>query len=118
MIKNIFKNLVTRSATRAYPIDVRPGFENARGELSNDIEGCTLCGICAKKCPSQCIDVDRKGGTWNLNPYACVFCGICVEACPKKCLVHSSDHKKPVRMKADILLKKEVKPKLKVVAEA
>jgi ech hydrogenase subunit F len=117
MIKNIFKNLVTGSATRAYPIEVRPGFDNARGELSNDIDGCTLCGICAKKCPSQCILVDRKSGIWEMNPYSCVFCGICVDACPKSCLVHSSGHKKPVRAKASVVLNKEIKPKLKVVAE-
>lgn len=116
MIKNIFRNFVSGPATRAYPIDVRPGFENARGELDNDIDGCTLCGICAKKCPSQCIRVERKKGIWELNPYACVFCGICVEACPKSCLVHDKSHKKPTREKAFLLLEKEVKPKLKVVA--
>ena len=116
MIKNIFKNFVAGSATRPYPIEVRPGFDNARGELANDIDGCNLCGICAKKCPSQCICVDRKGGTWELNPFACVFCGVCVESCPKKCLTHSPDHKKPVRRKAGILLKKETVPKPKLVS--
>lgn len=106
------------SATRAYPIDIRPGFENARGELANDMDGCTLCGICAKKCPSQCILVNRKEGKWELNPYACVFCGICVESCPKACLVHCVDHKKPAREKQSLVLTKEVPVKLKVVAGA
>ena len=117
MIKNIFKNLIGGSVTRAYPIEIRPGFENARGELTNDIEGCTLCGICAKKCPSQCILVDRKNNLWELNPYACVFCGICVESCPKSCLAHDRTHKKPTREKESLVLEKEIKPKLKVITE-
>ncbi len=117
MIKNIFKNFVAGSATRAYPIEIRPGFENARGELGNEIDICTLCGICAKKCPSQCIKVDRKADLWELNPFACVYCGICVESCPKKCLVHDRTHKKPARQKDWLILTKERKPKLKVIAE-
>ncbi len=117
MIKNIFKNFAKGSVTRAYPIEVRSGFENARGELANEIDGCTLCGICAKKCPSQCITVDRKANLWELNPYACVYCGICMEACPKKCLVHERSHKKPTRVKESLILIKERKPKLKVVTE-
>lgn len=115
MIKNIFKNFMAGSATRPYPIEVRPGFDNARGELGNDIEGCTLCGICARKCPSQCIRVDRKQRIWELNAFACVFCGICVESCPKACLVHDSSHKKPTREKTSLVLKKETKPELTVV---
>lgn len=115
MIKNIFKNLVTGSATRAYPIEIRPGFEHARGELSNEIEACIFCGICAKKCPSQCIKVDRKQGLWELDPYSCVFCGICVESCPKSCLVQDKNHKKPTRKKESLIMQKAVKPKLKVV---
>ena len=118
MIKNIFKNFIKGSATRAYPIEIRPGFENARGELANDMEDCTLCGICAKKCPSQCIRVDRKQSQWELDPYACVFCGICAESCPKSCLVHDSAHKKPVRRKESLVLRKVKKPKLRVVAKA
>ena len=117
MIKNIFRNLVAGSATRAYPIEIRPGFDNARGELENDIDGCTLCGICAKKCPSQCIRVARKQNLWEFDPYACVYCGICVESCPKSCLVQDKTHKKPTRMKETLILKKEVKRKLKVVAK-
>ena len=118
MIKNIFKNIVKGSATRHYPIEVRPGFKDARGELSNEVTECTLCGICAKKCPSQAITVDRKQRLWELNPYSCVFCGICVESCPKNCLVHSADHKKPVRDKVNIVLEKPEKPKLEAVKES
>ncbi len=115
MIKNILRNFVSKSATRPYPIDARPGFEHARGELDNRIDQCTLCGICAKKCPSQCIVVSKKERIWEVNPFACVFCGICVEACPKSCLVHSRTHKRPERKKTSLILHKNQAPKLEVV---
>jgi len=117
MIKNIFKNFVSKSATRAYPIETRPGFKDARGELTNKISQCTLCGICAKKCPSQCITVSRKAEIWEVNPFSCVYCGICVEACPKNCLIHYAEHKKPARIKTNLVLRKNESPKLKVMAK-
>lgn len=118
MIKTIFKNLVTPSATRAYPIDIRPGFKNARGELANKIRECTLCSLCAKKCPSAAIRVDRKAKVWEVNPYACVYCGICAEACPQNCLIHYTEHRKPVRQKTNLVLQKDEPATLKVVSPA
>jgi len=110
MIKNIIKNFVKKSVTRPYPIEVRPGFQGARGELSNQISRCTLCGLCAKKCPSQCIRVDRKARTWACDVSACVLCGICEEVCPAKCLSHYQMHRKPGRKHVTIDLKKDKPP--------
>ncbi|MEH0022527.1 MAG: 4Fe-4S binding protein [Desulfobacter sp.] len=117
MIKNIFRNFVSGSATRPYPIEVRPGFKDARGELANKIGECTLCGICARKCPSQCITVSRKDQYWEVDPFSCVYCGICVEACPQNCLLHYAEHRKPARKKSGLLLNKNESPKLTVVSE-
>ncbi|MCG8686311.1 MAG: 4Fe-4S binding protein [Desulfobacterales bacterium] len=117
MIKNIFKNFVSGSATRPYPIEIRPGFKDARGELGNKVSACNLCGICAKKCPSQCITVSRKTGVWEVDPYSCVYCGICVEACPKNCLFHYTEHRKPARKKEALTLTKNDSPKVKVRKE-
>ncbi|NJB68003.1 ech hydrogenase subunit F [Desulfobaculum xiamenense] len=100
----VLKNLFTRKATRLYPFEVRPTFEKYRGELVNNIETCIFCGMCSRKCPSQCISVDRKAGTWDLDPYACIGCGICVSNCPAKSLSMKNDHKKPVATKVMIKL--------------
>ena len=116
MIKTIFKNFVTKSATRPYPLEIRPGFKDARGELANKIRECTLCGICSKKCPSAAITVSRKEKTWQVDPYACVYCGICVEACPQNCLIHYTEHRKPVRSKANSVMLKDEPATLKVVS--
>ena len=60
MTPNVLKNLFAPKATRRYPREVRAPFESVRGALFNDIENCSFCGVCALKCPSQCITVDKK----------------------------------------------------------
>ena len=60
--------------------------ENAlsTGKIVNDIEKCILCGLCSRKCPQECITVDRTGEkTWSINRDDCVSCGACIEACKK-----------------------------------
>ncbi|EPR31591.1 4Fe-4S ferredoxin iron-sulfur binding domain-containing protein [Alkalidesulfovibrio alkalitolerans DSM 16529] len=86
MTTNVLKNLVGRYSTRLYPITTRAAFDAYRGELYNEIEKCIFCQNCARKCPSQCISVDKEIGTWVCDPFACVYCGLCVEACPVNCL--------------------------------
>jgi ech hydrogenase subunit F len=73
MTPNVLKNLSSHKATRRYPHEVRTPFENVRGELYNDIKNCTFCQVCAVKCPSQCITVDKKAATWTCDPFACVI---------------------------------------------
>jgi ech hydrogenase subunit F len=81
MTPALLRNFFSRRATRRYPRVSRPPFANTRGALQNDIATFTFCGICAAKCPSQCIEVDKKSATWQCDPFACICCGICVEQC-------------------------------------
>jgi len=114
MTPNVVKNLLSKKATRGYPFVVREPFQNYRGELVNSIEGCIFCGMCSKKCPSQCITVDRKAGTWECDPYACIYCSVCVDNCPTKCLSMNPVHRKPAAAKAMYSLQGEPpKPKKK-----
>ena len=85
MTKNVVANLFAKSSTRLYPFAVRGHFEGFRGTLNINIDECIFCSTCAKKCPSQCIEVDVKGRTWACDTFACVYCSNCVEACPTQC---------------------------------
>ena len=96
MTPNVLRNLLTHKATRRYPYQTRATFETVRGELYNDVDNCTFCGICAAKCPSQCITIDKKAATWTCDPFACVFCGVCVNACQAKCLHQKHEYRIPV----------------------
>ena len=95
MTSNIVRNLVVKKSTRRYPAEVRDPFAKARGELINDIERCIFCGTCEVKCPSQCIQVDRKACIWTCDPFACVYCGVCVDTCPAKSLFQKTEYRSP-----------------------
>jgi ech hydrogenase subunit F len=90
------RNLAARKATRRYPAQVRETFEKVRGELVNDIERCIFCGTCEVKCPSRCIEVDKKACIWTYDPFACVYCGVCVDTCPAKSLLQKNQYRPPV----------------------
>jgi formate hydrogenlyase subunit 6/NADH:ubiquinone oxidoreductase subunit I len=120
MVPNVLKNLITKYSTRNYPVVVREPFENARGELYNEIEKCIMCRACSLKCPSQCITVDPKKGVWECDPFACVYCGICVEVCPVECLHQKQAWRPAVREREQIVMQgtpKKAKPKKKVAKE-
>ena len=57
-----------------------------RGHIVNDMDVC-IAAACARVAARRAaLAVDRKGGTWSIDPYACVVCGECIESCPKHCL--------------------------------
>ena len=105
MTPNVLRNLFAKKATRRYPGQVRPPFGGMRGALSNAVETCTLCGVCAVKCPSQCLAVDKNADTWCYDPFACVLCGICVETCPTKSLHQADGYPPPLAVREAITLK-------------
>ena len=115
----VVKNLLSKPATRKYPFVVREPFPNFRGELLIDIDKCIFCGTCQRKCPSQCITVDKEKGTWQCDPHACISCAYCVDACPTKCLSMKDVHRKPMTEKITWIEQgTPPKPKKKVAKEA
>lgn len=93
MFGNVIKNLFSEPVTRRYPYEKRECFKNTRGQMGGiEIEKCIFCGICAKKCPSNAINVNREEKSWEIDKFKCIICGACVEACPKKCLYMEEEH--------------------------
>lgn len=82
----IMKNAFKSPATRLYPFVVRSPYDKQRGHVTIDAETCIACGMCARKCPANAIEVKRAEKQWSINRFKCIVCGFCVEACPKKCL--------------------------------
>ncbi len=117
MTATVIKNLFTRKSTRPYPHVVREPFELARGELYIDINDCIFCSICERKCPSQCISVDKKKGLWTCDPFACVYCGICMGVCPTRCLHHKKTWR-PVATEREMISMQGTPPKAKKKSSA
>ena len=75
--------MVKQPVTVCYPQEKLAAPERLRGHIVNDMDVCICCGMCARRCPAGALAVDRKGGTWSIDPYACVVCGECIESCPQ-----------------------------------
>lgn len=100
MMENVLKNLVSKPATRMYPIEKREPFKGSRGHIEGcDIEKCIFCGICQRKCPANAIAVNKAERSWEIDQFKCVICNACVDACPKKCITSSPSHKAPQSVK-------------------
>lgn len=82
MLPTILKNLFTGYATRMYPVQVREPFENARGHVVFLDDKCTMCGVCALRCPSVAITTDKEENKLTFYPLRCIVCEVCVQACP------------------------------------
>lgn len=108
--KTVLGSMVKKPVTVCYPLEEQPRPERLRGHIEIDMSTCILCGMCGKRCPAAAIEVDRKGGTWSINPYSCVACGECVSACPKKSLSMSSE-------KSAVATRKDPKVQTKPVEE-
>ena len=61
------------------------GAADADGDLTC-ADTCVFCGLCAKVCPADALEVDRKAKSWKVDTDACVKCGACIDKCPKKSL--------------------------------
>ena len=73
------------AAAPAAPVcDIKPRED---GKPVNDPARCVYCTICARKCPSGALTVDRAAKTWVLDEEKCVGCGACADTCPKKCII-------------------------------
>lgn len=104
--RRIIGNLFRKPATVGYPYEPAEYPERMRGHVEIEIETCITCGLCARSCPSQAIQVDRKAGTWTISRFDCVQCGCCVLVCPKKCLRMEKGYTEPdVEKKSDMFTK-------------
>ncbi|HEY44282.1 MAG TPA: 4Fe-4S binding protein [Anaerolineae bacterium] len=96
MISDISNSLFRRPITELYPFERRETPESLRGMLHWNSENCTGCGLCAKDCPANAIDLivlDKKAKRFVLSyhPDRCTFCAQCVHSCRQGCLEMSNE---------------------------
>jgi formate hydrogenlyase subunit 6/NADH:ubiquinone oxidoreductase subunit I len=83
------------AATTRYPFEPRHVIPGSRGQLVFTKQNCVFCTVCAKKCPTGALSVNRAQKRWGIDRLRCISCGYCVEACPKDSLALSTDHCRP-----------------------
>ena len=95
MTKLALKWSVSKPATSQYPFTPRIALARSRGRLEFTKDNCVYCNVCAKKCPTDALVVNRKEKQWIIDRLRCITCGCCVEACPKKSLAMATAHQGP-----------------------
>lgn len=94
------KGLVKKPETLQYPAETKEPYKDQKGTVINaNPKDCTLCTLCAKRCPTNAIDVDREKRTWAISHLNCIQCGYCIAGCPKKCLVMKGERPELVAKK-------------------
>ncbi len=78
--------------TSRYPFEPRKLLPNSRGTLRFAKETCAYCTVCAKKCPTGALVVNRAHKKWAIDRLRCITCGYCIEVCPKNCLSLDDNH--------------------------
>ena len=63
MGKVVLRSLFGKPATLMYPVVPREYTPITKGHMTIDIDTCIFCGLCAKKCPTHAITVDRNART-------------------------------------------------------
>ena len=89
-------NLFRKPATLMYPFKVRQYYAATRGHITIESEKCIFCTICAKKCPTDAISVNREAKEWMIDHFKCIACGSCIDNCPKKCLKMHNQYRAPL----------------------
>jgi len=109
MIKEITAAILKKPFTLQYPF-TRPHLpQSFRGRQVFHPDRCISCGLCARDCPAQAIDmVDVSGKKMPMiHLDSCIFCYICVEHCPRNALTESTFYELASTSKDDLVLKPE-----------
>lgn len=94
------KHLLSKPVTVQYPDEKLPIADAYRGRHALKQQGCRACGLCAKACPVDCIDIETERHakrviefkTFTIDYNKCLFCGLCVEACPASSLEMTKEY--------------------------
>ncbi len=104
------RTMLQGAVTVQYPHEREDPAPRARGVIALKEENCTVCMLCARKCPDWCIYIEghkeqrpprREGGRvrnvsvldrFDIDYALCMYCGICVEVCPFDALFWSPEY--------------------------
>jgi formate hydrogenlyase subunit 6/NADH:ubiquinone oxidoreductase subunit I len=110
--KEAFQNLFKKRATEKYPEAPANVAEGFRGKQVLNLANCISCGLCARECPSNAIEMVVVDGKKRplIHLDKCIFCYQCAETCPKKVFQTSKVFELAVTDKSTLVIKPEPLP--------
>jgi formate hydrogenlyase subunit 6/NADH:ubiquinone oxidoreductase subunit I len=86
---------LTQPPTSRYPFEPRHPIPGSRGQIVFTKDNCVYCTVCAKRCPTGALRVNRAQKAWTIDRLLCISCGCCIDVCPKDSLAFSTSHGLP-----------------------
>ncbi len=88
-------------------VPYREGMEKKHIAPAVDSELCTICGICAAKCPSGSIRIEA---TVQADPESCLLCHACVKICPTEAIAFQAPPLREIAEKLSQNCRERLKP--------
>lgn len=96
MCKTVVSSLRKKPFCQMYPFQPAKFHKHTRGHIKLDASKCILCTLCAKRCPTGAIEVDRVKGSWQINRYKCIMCIECIHSCRPLALINDNQYAPPM----------------------
>lgn len=93
LLFSLLDALIRGEETVSYPeteLELPNGF---RGAIQLDPEKCTGCGLCARDCPANALELVKESkSNYKLvyNPARCAYCGQCELSCHRGAISNSN----------------------------
>ncbi|MCD6325660.1 4Fe-4S dicluster domain-containing protein [Candidatus Bathyarchaeota archaeon] len=109
MIVEIASAVFKKPFTFQYPFTKPKVPEGLRGRQIFHPERCISCGLCARDCPAEAIEMVEVSGKKMplIHLDSCIFCYICVENCPRNALTESTFYELASTNKESLALRPE-----------
>ncbi len=70
--KTLARSLFGKPACKMYPAEPPVFFERTRGRIEMEASLCIVCTLCARKCPTGAILVDKEKNRWEIDRFKCI----------------------------------------------
>ena len=119
VVPEMFRLMLEKPTTEAYPFKPIQVPERFRGKLDIDPAKCTGCQVCSLVCPASVITMvdlgTRKVGDRELRVRrplfdlsSCIYCGECVDNCAFNALELTKQFEVATPNKADLMMRKAI----------
>jgi formate hydrogenlyase subunit 6/NADH:ubiquinone oxidoreductase subunit I len=109
LIKDMGSCIFKKPYTQQYPFVKTQAPDGYRGKHVFTPEKCISCGLCARDCPANAIELVEVLGKRMPKFFLdrCIFCYLCAEGCPREAIKLSTDFEMSTTETKDLMVNPE-----------